>query len=211
MKYAGMVLYVLILFWGNSFASVSGVSQSRFSLPCARYKARQVKKHESCIAASSWDEVILSYLRREYCIPELYRAVKLCLRNPHIAWAVLRAGDKQIIHSRYCDTSCLEAIPEDGEPTSVDYHFYFLRHDVCESLASSEERVRCSEKLSEIAALVVACITKHFPHIAWRCIKEAACVSAVPASAFLSAYVIYLYSDSLMLPPTTQWALWGIM
>jgi hypothetical protein len=192
-------------------AGASGISKSRFLLPCARYKSMQIKKHEARSAVESWDESILSYIRRECCIPEIVRAVRLCVRNPHVAWAVLRVADKQTIHTKYCETWILESIPEDGESEIVDYHYYFLRRAAGVPALSSDALREQSEKMTEIAALVLACMVKHFPHIMMRCVKEAVCVGTIPIAAFLSAYLIFVYSDSVVVPASNQWALWGII
>jgi|GEM_PF-5080629 len=206
-----MIQYTYIALIGALVFSVecvgAGATEFRSSrwFPCARYKRAQERKHAAVVAAKSWHEALVLYIDQKYLISELVRAAKACAKNPHIAWAILRSEDKQEVYGRYCSGTRLETIPEgEDEYLDLDYESYFFQR--CDA-----QYHKHSAKYTEIAALVLACICYYYPRMVLRLIKELTCVSFIPAVAFMSAYLIFVYSGALQLPRGEQWSLWGLM
>ena len=175
--------------------------------PCARYKRVQERRRSAAVQAHVWHEVLLSYIDQKYLLPQILRAAKLCMRNSHVAWAVLRAENKQEMYGRYCESTSLDAIPEEEEVAFlVNYGQYFFH-----AHGEWEYREQNVEKVTEMAALVLACICMYYPRMIARFIKETASVAALPLVAFISAYLIFMHTNTLAMPRSDQWGLWGLM
>jgi hypothetical protein len=176
-------------------------------LPCARYKRVQTQKHAAAVQAHVWHELLLAYIDQNYLLPQILRAARVCMQNPRISWAVLRDKNKQKIYGRYCENNSLETTPEDAAvAVAVDYEQYFFH-----AHGEWEIKDENAEKVTEMAALVLACICMYYPRMIVRFIKETAGLAALPIAAFISAYLIFLHTNTLAIPQGDQWGLWGLM
>jgi hypothetical protein len=206
-RYRGVLVAGLLLLSAESVGAATSRGGGLHWLPCARYKRVQAQKHAVAVQAHVWHEVLLSYIDQKYLLPQILRAAKLCMQNPHVAWAVLRAENKQEIYGRYCESTGLEAIPEEAEVAFfVNYGQYFFH-----AHGEWEYREQNAEKVTEMAALVLACICMYYPRMIARFIKETASVAALPLTAFISAYLIFMHTNTLAMPRSDQWSLWGLM